>query len=99
MANTNPSTKVIKPQPLDQTARVILGDPDEAGDIAASLQFTETLPFMLVSLLERRYLSDFQLQNWHIAAREEDNSRPLLREVVRIGRPRSCTGAGAPWSG
>jgi DNA helicase HerA-like ATPase len=87
MANTNPSTKVIKPQPLDQTARVILGDPDEAGDIAASLQFTETLPFMLVSLLERRYLSDFQLQNWHIAAREEDNSRPLLREVVRIGRP------------
>lgn len=51
------------------------------------LQLTEGLPLMLVTLLERRYLMEFQPQQWHIAAKEGDIARPLLREVVGLGKP------------
>jgi DNA helicase HerA-like ATPase len=50
-------------------------------------QFTEALPLMMVSALERRYLTNLQAGQWNIAAREGDDARPLLREVVRLGRP------------
>src|SRR5437868_5039965 len=52
------------------------------------LQFTEELPLMLVTLLERRYLTEFQPLLWYIAAKEGDIARPLLREVVGLGKPR-----------
>jgi hypothetical protein len=55
--------------------------------LKSELQFSEALPLTLVSLLERRYLLNFRPGNWKITAREGDNARPLLREVVGIGRP------------
>jgi DNA helicase HerA-like ATPase len=51
------------------------------------LQFSEALPLTLVSLLERRYLLNFRADSWQISSREGDHARPLLREVVGIGRP------------
>lgn len=55
--------------------------------IKSDLQFSEALPLTLVSLLERRYLLNFRAGNWQITTREADQARPLLREVVGIGRP------------
>jgi len=49
----------------------------------------DSLPSLLVGLLERRYLSDIGLEGWNIAPREGDTARPLLREIVGIGRPSS----------
>jgi hypothetical protein len=56
-------------------------------DERAALQFTETLPLALVSLLERRFLAPFQGSNWQIHSQEGDTARPLLREVLSLGRP------------
>src|SRR5690349_13111051 len=50
-------------------------------------QFSESLPLMMVSALERRYLTNLESGQWEIAAREGDEGRPLLREIVRLGRP------------
>src|SRR5438270_5255820 len=50
-------------------------------------QFSESLPLMMVSALERRYLTNLQAGQWEIAARDGDEGRPLLREIVRLGRP------------
>ena len=50
-------------------------------------QFSESLPLMMVSALERRYLTGLESGQWEIAARPGDEGRPLLREVVRLGRP------------
>jgi DNA helicase HerA-like ATPase len=52
-----------------------------------ALQFTETLPLTLVSLMERRYLSHFNAAGWTIQPKDGDNARPLFREVVGLGRP------------
>ncbi|HLJ53578.1 MAG TPA: ATP-binding protein [Chthonomonadaceae bacterium] len=52
-------------------------------------QFSESLPLMMVSALERRYLADLQSGHWDISAREGDDGLPLLREVVKLGRPDS----------
>src|SRR5437016_4710921 len=60
----------------------------------AALQFTEGLPLMLVTLLERRYLSDFQAGQWRIATRADDVARPLLHEVTGLGWPHGTGGAG-----
>jgi Helicase HerA, central domain len=57
-------------------------------DLSTAIQFTEGLPLMLVTLLERRYLTDFQPQQWRITPKEGDIAYPLLREVVELGRPR-----------
>lgn len=51
------------------------------------LAWIEDLPLILVTVLERRYLSDFQPQHWQITAPSEDLAWPLLREVVALGRP------------
>ena len=53
----------------------------------AELQFDESLPYLLMTLLERRYLTDFTPVNWRLAPRAGDLARPWLREVVALGRP------------
>jgi len=55
----------------------------------AEPEFTQALPLTLVSLLERRYLLDLQPGAWDITA-PEDHSRPLLRQVIGLGRPRQA---------
>ncbi len=59
--------------------------PDEVSGLQA--QFARALPALLVSLIERRYLSELDPDDWVIAARHGDNARPLLREVTSLGRP------------
>src|SRR6185503_17985997 len=55
--------------------------------LAAEVQFTEGLPLALVSVLERRYLSNFRAADWRIEPSPEDYSHPLLREITALGRP------------
>ena len=50
-------------------------------------QFTEALPALMVSLLERRYLTGLQADAWQIAPRPGDTALPLLCEVLALGRP------------
>ncbi len=52
------------------------------------LQFDENLPYLLMTLLERRYLNDFSLAGWRLAPREGDIARPWLYEVMALGKPR-----------
>ncbi|GJD19170.1 hypothetical protein RIVM261_041260 [Rivularia sp. IAM M-261] len=49
-------------------------------------QFIQNIPLALTTLLERRYLSEFQINNWQIEPRPGDNAHPLLREIVSLGR-------------
>jgi DNA helicase HerA-like ATPase len=49
--------------------------------------FSETMPQLLLSLLERRYLSDFQSALWQVSPAPADSARPLVREVRGMGRP------------
>ena len=65
-----------------------LADQSLAAQDTVIRSFTEMLPLMFVSLLERRYLSNFQISNWRIEGQEGDTARPLLREVTDLGRPR-----------
>jgi hypothetical protein len=55
--------------------------------LAAEVQFTEGLPLALVSVLERRYLSNFRAGDWRVEPGADDNARPLLREITALGRP------------
>ncbi len=52
-----------------------------------AIQFTEALPAMMVSLLERRYLTQLQPAAWTIAPYAGDTARPLLSEITALGRP------------
>jgi DNA helicase HerA-like ATPase len=52
-----------------------------------AIQFTEALPAMMVSLLERRYLTQLQPADWQISPQEGDTARPLLSEITALGRP------------
>jgi hypothetical protein len=52
-----------------------------------AIQFTEALPALMVSLLERRYLTQLQPSAWQIAPHEGDLARPLLSEITALGRP------------
>src|SRR4051812_10888589 len=74
------------PATLSATLPIASSAPLSAGELAA-LQVTQEMPLLLVSLLERRYLAEFAPGAWHMAAREGDNARPLLREVTHLGRP------------
>jgi DNA helicase HerA-like ATPase len=49
--------------------------------------FSEAMPRLLLSLLERRYLADFQSFRWQISPAPADSARPLVREVRALGRP------------
>ena len=51
--------------------------------------FSETMPRLLLSLLERRYLADFQPALWQVSPASADSGRPLLREVRGMGRPQA----------
>jgi Helicase HerA, central domain len=45
------------------------------------------MPHVLLSLLERRYLSPLHPEHWRFELPTIDAHRPLLREVTRLGRP------------
>jgi hypothetical protein len=64
-----------------------LTKPEPRQSLAAEVRFTEGLPLALLSVLERRYLSHFRPADWKIEPRPGDNARPLLREVIGLGRP------------
>ena len=64
---------------------VVVSEP--RASLAAEVQFTEGLPLALVSVLERRYLSQFRAADWRFEASADDNARPLLREITALGRP------------
>ena len=53
---------------------------------AAGAEFAEAAPYLLISMLERRYLADLQLSRWSLQAPEDDGARPLLREVLALPR-------------
>jgi len=53
----------------------------------SEIEFKEGLPQTLVSVLQRRYLANFQPSDWRIEPRAGDHARPLLREIVALGRP------------
>ncbi len=53
----------------------------------ALTEFAEAVPYLLISMLERRYLADLQLSRWTLEAPEEDGARPLLREILTLPRP------------
>jgi DNA helicase HerA-like ATPase len=56
--------------------------------------FAEVMPQLFLSLLERRYLADFEASRWQVSPAPEDSARPLLREVLALGRPQP----GEDWS-
>jgi hypothetical protein len=61
-----------------------------AGGLNAALAPDEVairMPHVLLPLLERRYLSPLQPENWRFELPSADAHRPLLREVTRLGRP------------
>jgi DNA helicase HerA-like ATPase len=49
--------------------------------------FAEMMPQVFLSLLERRYLADFEPARWEVSPTPDDSARPLLREVLVLGRP------------
>lgn len=53
----------------------------------AAMQISQDLPLALVSVLERRYLSNFRHADWQLDAPEHDDGAPLLCEVTALGRP------------
>ncbi|RYX80670.1 ATP-binding protein [bacterium] len=55
----------------------------------AARHISQEMPLLLVSLLERRYLSDFQATHWSIESPRDDRALPLLREITELGRPQS----------
>ena len=55
------------------------------------VEFTEGLPLALVSVLERRYLSTFNAEDWIVSTDSGDVARPLLRDVIALGRPPAAT--------
>jgi DNA helicase HerA-like ATPase len=48
------------------------------------------MPYLLLSMLERRYLGDLQPSRWALEAPGDDGARPLLREISAL--PRSAPG-------
>ncbi len=64
----------------------IPGLPVPRADVAPA-EFAQVAPYLLISMLERRYLADLQLSRWVLEAPEEDGARPLLREVLTLPRP------------
>ncbi len=45
------------------------------------------MPYLLISLLERRYLGDLQPSAWDLRPPPDDAARPLLREILGLPRP------------
>src|SRR3954451_8316766 len=64
------------------------------GGDEGAIGLVEDLPAMLLSLLERRYLASYDPVTWRLSERTDDGARPLLREVVQMGRPESAQRAG-----
>jgi DNA helicase HerA-like ATPase len=56
--------------------------------IAQAARLSAELPELLVSLLERRYLNDLEPATWQLGNGADDGARPLLCEVLSMGRER-----------
>ena len=65
---------------------------------ATVAEFPERGPYLLISMLERRYLADLQLSRWLLQAPEDDGARPLLREILALPRrgPGDAPGQATP---
>lgn len=79
LANSGPASAETEPLVADML-------PGEA--------FAEVMPQLFLSLLERRYLTDFDASRWEVSPAPDDRARPLLREVLGVGRPQP----GEDWS-
>jgi Helicase HerA, central domain len=55
-------------------------------DDGALAEFAEAVPYLLISMLERRYLAELPLSRWTLEAPEDDGARPLLREILALPR-------------
>jgi hypothetical protein len=64
----------------------MLGKPVPRADVARA-EFAQAVPYLLISMLERRYLAGLQLSRWVLEAPEEDGTRPQLREILALPRP------------
>ncbi len=68
------------------------GSPTAAVDaLVGSAGFAEAVPHLLLGLLERRYLTDFDATRWTVKPPSGDGSRPLLHEIRALGRPSAET--------
>ena len=56
-------------------------------DLLERETFAAVMPQVFLSLLERRYLADFEPARWQVSPTPDDHVRPLLREVLAVGRP------------
>lgn len=72
-------------QPLDLVTPATVAGRDEATDAP--------VPQLLLWLLERRFLTDFEPSRWRLSATPDDSARPLQREVLGLARPQ----AGQDW--
>ena len=53
---------------------------------SAELVLTENLPWILMTLLERRYLDHFQPEQWDLSEMTGFTTHPLLQEMTSLGR-------------
>ncbi|WP_336116084.1 ATP-binding protein [Streptomyces sp. PTD9-10] len=69
------------------------GSPTATADaLVGSAGFAEAMPHLLLGLLERRYLTDFDPTRWTVRPPSGDGPRPLLHEIRALGRPSSESG-------
>ncbi|MFI1369214.1 ATP-binding protein [Streptomyces griseochromogenes] len=83
------------PGPLPQPPVQFPGPGSPPGAVDALLGsdgFAEAMPQLLLCLLERRYLTDFDPTRWTVKLPSADGSRPLLHEIRALGRPPAETG-------
>lgn len=72
--------------PKDASSEIVKNQSGDNNSLT-EFQFVDGLPEVMVSLLERRYLVDFDSRDWQLSPRQGDTGRPLLREVTALGRP------------
>jgi DNA helicase HerA-like ATPase len=57
-------------------------------------EMASALPALMISFLERRYLSGRLPAQWDLEVPDDDGIRPLLREITAVPRPDPADGAG-----
>ena len=50
-------------------------------------EMASALPALMISFLERRYLSGRLPAQWDLEVPDDDGIRPLLREITAVPRP------------
>lgn len=97
MTSKHPAVPGPLPQlPAQVPAPGVSGSPTGAMEaLVGSAAFPEAMPQLLLGLLERRYLTDFDPARWTVKPASADGPRPLLHEIRALGRPSADTGWGA----